>query len=125
MTAPVILYVEDNNIDILIWEHFLEHQSVTMVPVTSVEEAKGRFDPSMMAAIIDWNLHDGEGIEVAEFIRANHPKLPIVFVSGQLTPAIENTVRRVNALGIFEKNSDPDYTKNILRLIQQSATPTS
>ncbi len=34
------------------------------------------------AVITDWNMPKGNGTELAQYIRANHPELPIVLVSG-------------------------------------------
>jgi hypothetical protein len=57
-------------------------------------------------ALLDLDLGDGNGVDVAEFLQIHQPNLPIAFFSGGASPAV---MTRARALGpVFRKPDELD-----------------
>ena len=81
----------------------------------TVEEGKALFQINKYtAAFIDWNLPDGEGIEVAEFIRATHNDFPIFLLSGALTDAHLRIAEKYSPTACLEKDYNKHFIEKIL-----------
>jgi CheY-like chemotaxis protein len=65
------------------------------------------FEPDQIAcALLDLDLGDGDGTQVAATLRALRPELPIAFFSGSVDPEL---LERARALGpVFSKPDDID-----------------
>ncbi|GGJ29630.1 response regulator transcription factor [Deinococcus roseus] len=78
-----ILLVDDEEQILQLLEMFLEMNGYRPVLAHSVQEAvqvvsTAEFD----LAILDVCLDDGNGFELARRLKADHPQLPVVFLSG-------------------------------------------
>jgi CheY-like chemotaxis protein len=122
-----ILYVEDNEGDIelltMCIERYYPAGNVVLEIAESIEEAIALFNEHKhIAALIDWNLPDGEGIEVAKHIRSIHQNLPIFFLSGVLNNKHLTMAKQYSNTEFLEKNYNKDFIENIYQRIQ-SPTP--
>ena len=113
-----IFYVEDNEGDVELLTMCIERYDVegniTLDIAETVTEAKEAFETNKYSiALIDWNLPDGEGIEVAEFIRQYQPNLPILLLSGALTSTHLHTAEKYNVSACIEKNYDKNFITQI------------
>ncbi|MEO9507916.1 MAG: response regulator [Nonlabens ulvanivorans] len=113
-----ILYVEDNEIDtellLMCFSRYKFTQPIVIDVAETIEEAKMLFDKNLhQLALIDWNLPDGEGIEVAEFIREKHQTLPLFVLSGLLTSSHEFRAKQANVTGYMEKNYNKAFANHI------------
>lgn len=115
-----VLYVEDNEYDVelllLSIERYNFNSHLVLDIAGTIAEAIDMFSVEKHAgALIDWNLPDGEGTEVAHYIRAISHTLPILFLSGALTEAHINHANQYHPKACIEK----DYNKQSLQKIYQ------
>jgi response regulator of citrate/malate metabolism len=113
-----ILYVEDCESDVELLkmsiERYCSSLNIVFTIAETVEEAKEFFDINKhVMALVDWNLPDGEGIDIVKFIRDINEKLPVFLLSGVITSDHIKTAERYNATGCFEK----DYGKSFIEFI--------
>jgi two-component system response regulator RegA len=72
----------------------------------SVDDSRSVVIRSFACALLDLDLGDGDGVDVAELLRVHQPDLPVAFFSGGAAPAV---MSRARALGpIFAKPDDLD-----------------
>jgi DNA-binding NtrC family response regulator len=72
----------------------------------SVASARESDPASISCALLDLDLGDGTGIEIAQALRAARPELPVAFFSSGAAPEL---VAEARALGpVFEKPGDLD-----------------
>ena len=117
-----VLYVEDNESEVDILLMSLERHgfgSTLILDVAeTVEEAKEIFDVDKhMAALIDWNLPDGEGPDVAQFIREKHHTMPIVFLSAAITDEHLRIAEKYTPKACLEKNYSKAFIEKISQLL--------
>jgi DNA-binding response OmpR family regulator len=117
-----ILYVEDNDGDVELFKMSLERYNTApeliLDVATSVTQAKDIFSVDKHhAALIDWNLLDGEGVEVAEFIRSIDSTFPIVFLSGVLTDVQLEAAAPYNPRACLEKDYDEAFVIKVSSVI--------
>lgn len=115
-----ILYVEDNEGDVELMTMSIERYCPTLNIVLEVAEtvavAKETFQHDKhVIALIDWNLPDGEGIEVLKFIRETQSEMPIFMLSGVITPDHIKATAEYNPTACLEKN----YSKLFFAQIEQ------
>jgi two-component system KDP operon response regulator KdpE len=74
---------------------------------------------SPQAAIIDVGLPDGDGLDLAEWLRRGMPTLPILILTGDLS---DERVRRAAALGCDAVLKD-EYRRGIPTFLQLRCQP--
>ena len=107
-----ILYVEDNEGDVELMsmsvERYCSSLNIVLDVAETVEEAKEKFQTDKhVIALIDWNLPDGEGIDVLKFIRTSQQAMPIFLLSGVITPEHIAAAAEYNPTACLAK----DYSK--------------
>jgi DNA-binding response OmpR family regulator len=117
-----ILYVEDCEITAELLERNLERYSsetnVSMDIAVSVYDAKARFlADEHVAALIDWNLPDGEGTDVAEFLRSLNPTLPIIFLSAMFRENHYEAAQKYSPVLCLVKDHSKEFVDSILNHI--------
>ena len=120
----IILYVEDCEISVELFSHQLGHHSrsdeISLDVAETVSDAIQMFSAETHgAALIDWNLPDGEGIEVARHIRGVTETLPIIFLSAVMTEEYIAAANSFNPKACLTKGHGKTYIGNILQLISQ------
>lgn len=120
-TSIKVLYVEDNEGDVELFLMCLERYGIKHIElniVDTVSEAQAQFEQGKyQAALIDWNLPDGQGCEIAEFIRRTDNQLPIIFLSGVLTAGHYEQAAKYCPKGCFEKDYDEVMIEKLIQLI--------
>ncbi len=117
-----VLYVEDCEETVHLFKLCLSKYSpetdITLDVVNTVSEALERFTPnSHVAALIDWNLPDGEGIEVAHHIRQLHDTLPIIFLSALFSGEHLQVAKQYNPTDCLVKSYSNSFISTIVRHI--------
>lgn len=82
MTAKTIYYIEDDESLGRLVSSYLSNQGFDVLVVGTFSEAKTAFSrkqPSL--CLVDWNLPDGTGQELCQWIRCHYEELPVVFVT--------------------------------------------
>ena len=85
-----VLYVEDCEVSTELLErsfnNFYKKGVLRFDIAPTISEALITFNQDVhCAALIDWNLPDGCGVEVARYIRQANKDLPLIFLSAILT----------------------------------------
>lgn len=116
-----ILYVEDNEGDVELMSMSIERYCSTLNIVLdvaeTVEEATEKFQADKhVIALIDWNLPDGEGIDVLKFIRTTQQAMPIFLLSGVITPEHIEAAAEYNPTACLAK----DYSKAFFAELERS-----
>lgn len=118
-----ILYVEDNEADVELLkmsvERYCSSLNIVFTIAETVEEAKEFFDINKhVMALIDWNLPDGEGVDVLKFIREKNADLPIFLLSGVLTTKHLKVAEQFDLIYCLEKDYGKSFIDNICRHIE-------
>jgi CheY-like chemotaxis protein len=118
-----ILYVEDNEADVELLkmsiERYCSSLNIVFTIAETVEEAKEYFDVNKhVMALIDWNLPDGEGVDVLKFIREKNAHIPVFLLSGVLTSQHLKEAEQFNPTDCLEKDYDKAFIDNIHRNIK-------
>jgi FixJ family two-component response regulator len=66
-------------------------------------------DPGLAhCAVLDIHLGDGDGFTLGERLRASAPQLPLIFITGDEDPRLDERARRAGALVLMRKPVDAD-----------------
>lgn len=84
----------------------------------SIAEAMDVFTASKYAAaLIDWNLPDGDGVELARDIVLIEKTLPIIFLSALFSPENINDALEFNPGECVVKDYSDEFTSRVMRHI--------
>lgn len=118
MAETVILYVDDEEGDVLLMQLHMADRNIDMDAAYSAKQGINMFNPSRHALVVlDWNLSDGTGIKVARHIREQSSETPIVFLSGLYTEDRLNEAQSYAPLACLEKSISMEYMDAIARLV--------
>ena len=82
-------------------------------------ETGGHFQPDVL--IVDWMLKDRmNGLEVAESLRAVHPDLRIIVITGFPSPELESRIKAIPGAQCLSK---PFRPAELLAATEQAAAP--
>ena len=94
MARNRILLVDDDPVVRFGIRNFLESQGMQVTEAESVQQAHEKFlSASPDAAIVDFSLPDGDGLELLEHFKSIDPDLPVIVLTGQ--GSIELAVRAI------------------------------
>lgn len=118
-----VLYVEDNEGDVELLKMSLERYCTTFNIILdiaeTVEDAKNLFQPNKhILALIDWNLPDGEGIDVVQFIRTTHQNFPIYLLSGLITERHLQLVEKYNLAACLKKDYNKGFVDHVINQLE-------
>ncbi|HET7041695.1 MAG TPA: response regulator, partial [Gemmatimonadales bacterium] len=84
MSGPTILLVDDHEAIRVALADFLEGQGFQVVTAGGVAEAQAAFRERMPdAAILDYDLGDGDALQLLTEMRARDPSCAIIILTGQ------------------------------------------
>ena len=90
-------------------------EALTFEYAYTVEDAIQGFNPEEHCAVlIDWHLPDGDGIDVAQYIRSLNNTLPIVFLSSALTEDQLQIANKYNAKACLIKGYGKAYVDTLM-----------
>ena len=120
--AVNILYVEDNEGDVELMtmsiERYCPTLNIVLEVAETVAEAKEIFQlDKHVIALIDWNLPDGEGIDVLKFIRVTQNEMPIFMLSGVITPDHIKATAEYTPTACLEKNYSKAFFEQLEKYI--------
>ena len=89
-----ILIVEDDDVYRLSIRTFLRKQGYHTIEVATVAEARDAFVASSPeAVVVDYELPDGNALELLPFLKASNPEIPVIILTGHGT--IDLAVRAI------------------------------
>jgi len=118
-----ILYVEDCETTVMLFQLEMNRHcgdnDLTLHVASSVADAIQVYNAEKYnAVLIDWNLPDGDGLDVARHIRSVDKSLPLVFLSSMLTEAHELAASQFHPKACMLKGHGRDYIDTLLGHIQ-------
>lgn len=77
-----IYYIEDDTDIASIVKEYLEQRNCKVSVFTAIEDAKRAFSrQAPAAALVDWNMPDGQGDRLCRWLRSRWRELPVIFVT--------------------------------------------
>jgi len=102
MLALPVLFVDDSAVARAATKKRLEHRGIAVTVLASAREAEGAEGLAFAAALLDLDLGDGYGPDIAARLRAQAPELPIAFLTAGEGP--QAVMAAARALGpVFPK----------------------
>lgn len=81
--GPKLLWVDDSNILLSLYKSVFENMGFAVSAISSpVEALKGASLATADVAILDYEMPEMNGIELARRIKTRHPRLPVILYSG-------------------------------------------
>lgn len=74
-------------------------------------------------AVLDIHLGDADGFTLAERLRAGAPNLPLIFITGDEDPRLDERAGRAGALALMRKPVDTDCLLALIDAIPPARTP--
>lgn len=116
-----ILYVEDCDLTVeLLKRSFDRHcpeANIALDVAETVSHAVELFSTEKhVAALIDWNLPDGDGTEVAQHIRKHDKTVPIIFLSAAFADEHFVVAKKYRPGGLVKDHSKK-YVESIIQYI--------
>lgn len=117
MDKAAILYIDDEEGDGLLMQMYMADHGIDVDISRYSSVGITMFRPRRHTlVVIDWNLMDVPGPEVARQLRAKHKNVPIVFLSGAYTEDRLKQAAAYDPLACLEKTTSMDYMEKIARL---------
>lgn len=110
-----ILIVEDNPMNVLVAQKFLERWGAVIDVAANGLEALAKVDPAVhQIVLIDLHMPVMDGYEAAERMRANGITIPIIALTANLAREVSEKVKRTGMSDIIVKPFIPD---ELLRMV--------
>lgn len=111
--AARVLIADDSAVARVTLAKRVRAEGLEVVERECVAEAKGVDASRLSCALLDLDLGDGEGTEIAAALRATEEELPIAFFSSTSTPDV---IDRASAFGpVFAKPGELDLALDWVR----------
>ncbi len=115
-TSPIIYIADDSDVVRSALERRLSADGFRVQSGGSAADSRSVTVRVFACALLDLDLGDGNGVEVAELLRVHQPDLPVAFFSGGAPAAVMASAR---ALGpVFRK---PDELEDAILWVMASA----
>ncbi len=114
---PTILIVDDEPVILDVFRRFLEGEGRTLLLAGSAREAMGfaHGDQALDVALVDKNLGDGSGLDVARALKEAKPDVEVILVTGYAS--LDSAIQAVQ-IGAYDYVTKPisDYDALNLRV---------
>ena len=109
-----ILYVDDDAIDRMALKRDLGRTYHLLEATTCAEARRQHQARRPDAVILDYQLPDGDALDLLESLRASDPDLPVVFLTGHASIDLTVEAMRRGAQHLMAKPADPEALATIL-----------
>ena len=118
-TLPILI-IDDSEDDRLLYRRALKKNADTLYDISENDDGDKALaaigDPPPACVLLDYSLPGRNGIEVLKRIRARHPFLPVVMLTGQGNEAIAVTAMQEGAQNYINKSSiTPEAIQRVVR----------
>jgi signal transduction histidine kinase/DNA-binding response OmpR family regulator len=115
--SKILILDEDPNLRSML-KRILIPKGCTLIPANSYEEGKKCLDQFPIDLIlIEISLNEGKGLLFAEELRKNHPYLPIIVLTSDIS---SQTVKKIIKLGISDYIHKPPDSMELLDSIREA-----
>ncbi|CUH89691.1 aerobic respiration control sensor protein ArcB [Phaeobacter sp. CECT 5382] len=117
-----LLYVEDDQFDAAMlvrsFERYAKDMNCHIQIAETVSEAIAQISQTAFdAVLLDWNLTDGSGPDVASHMRATNISAPIIFLSGAWVGSQLAEAENYETIGCLNKVYDRNQIEGIYNLV--------
>jgi len=116
-----LFYIDDTDADVELLRALLSQRGIRVDAARTGAAGMAGYDPTKhVAVVIDWNLPDVQGLDVAKTLREKHPRCPVAFLSGMFE---QEHVAAAATLGIdhcFEKKMTMEHIGRISAFVWDS-----
>jgi two-component system, response regulator RegA len=112
-TPPIIYIADDSDVVRNALERRLTSDGFVVHTGGSAADSRSVTIRAFACALLDLDLGDGDGVDVAEVLRAHQPDLPVAFFSGGAAPSVMTRARELGP--IFRK---PDEFEEALTWVK-------
>lgn len=117
-----LFIVDDEDIIVELFAAYMDEYNISIDSALTISKFKTAFDQNKYKAlIIDWNLPDGSGLDVAKYIRSISQTYPILFWSSKFTPEMLESANQYNPIKCIEKSGQNEYYEETANLIKSAA----
>ena len=117
---PTLLIVDDEPVILDVFRRFLEGEGRTLILAGSAREALARADEAgeIDVALVDKNLGDGSGLDVARRLKASRPDVEVILVTGYAS--LDSAIQAVQ-IGAYDYVTKPVSDYEALNLKVENA----
>jgi CheY-like chemotaxis protein len=109
LLKTVILLVEDHEVTRRTYARLLGMRGYKVIEAADGEAAVSLLDQHQFDLVItDLAMPKLTGFGLASLMRVKWPKIPIILITGYLSPAVANTILRYNVVKFLSKPVDPN-----------------
>ncbi|MFB6124835.1 MAG: response regulator [Halanaeroarchaeum sp.] len=109
MSRPIRILLVDDADDAEETASFLEgaHDAMSVATVGSIAAARDRFDAEAHDAVVsDYDLPDGDGLALLEWVRDREPEFPFVLFTGEGSEAVASDAISAGVTDYVQKSTD-------------------
>ncbi len=116
MSVLRLLHVDDDEVLLRAVRRALRAEGMEMTSVPSAEDAENALSVKAFdAVLVDIDLGGASGLDLVERLRSTQPHLPVIILSGQVTP---ERAKRADALGVLRVFRKPASTNEIAEALR-------
>ncbi|GAB4562655.1 MAG: hypothetical protein Tsb0020_11140 [Haliangiales bacterium] len=124
LSTPALLLVEDNEDDYLLVDGFLSASDYALSWASTAAEARAklaqqRFD----LVLLDHGLPDTNGLSFLEELRAEHPAIPVIVLTGRNDQALALSAMRMGAHSYLLKDEIIEHLEEAVSEVLASEVP--
>ncbi len=103
--TPTLLYIDDTEADVELLRTLVRQRGLQVEAALSGTGGIVAYNPERhCAVVIDWNLHDMTGLDVAKALLSQYPSCPVALISGIFEPEHTEAARALGISDCFEKD---------------------
>ncbi len=113
---PTVMVVDDDANILFAFEDFFKAERCTMISAASAEEALKKIEHHHIDLVItDVRLKFQSGVTFLLHVKANHPKLPVIVITGYPDLITEQEIKNYGADYLFLKPLDLDKLREAFK----------
>ncbi len=125
-STPALLLVEDNEDDYLLVEGFLSGSDYTLSWASTAAEARAKLAQEHFdLVLLDHGLPDTNGLSFLEELRAEHPAIPVIVLTGRNDQALALSAMRMGAHSYLLKDEIIEHLEEAVSEVLASEVPTA
>jgi FixJ family two-component response regulator len=115
----LVFVVDDDRAILTAIARMLRQYGYNTVLFSSAEAFRNHNDfEKALCVILDINLNDGSGIELRHHLRAAGISVPVIYITGNGSPAVRMAALRSGCIAYLEK---PFSAKSLMELLQRAS----
>jgi cobalt-zinc-cadmium efflux system membrane fusion protein len=114
---PTILVVDDDEVLLGVLSRVLTRAGYNILTAANVAEALQQADGAPQLALLDLSLPDGDGVDLGRVLRARHPDLPLILMTGCPTRLREHPEVAGEFVRVLTKPMNLEELRQVLKAV--------